>query len=313
MKIFFATDIHGSEICWRKFLNSAAFYKADLVVLGGDVTGKVMIPVTAFNGYWQVTVSGETYRLETREELEDVQRQIRNRGSYPAIVTPDELAVLSAEEGAVDRRFSVEMQQSLDRWMDMADAKLGGGKIPCILNGGNDDIWEIDDIIEASPCVTFGEAKVVELPGGFHMVSMGWTNPTPWDTFREAPEEELAAKIEAVVGQLPDLERAIFNFHAPPYGTGLDEAPALDANLRPTHGGVVMKAVGSTAVRDAILRHQPMLSVHGHIHESRGIKKMGRTLAINPGSVYGDGVLQGAVLDLDPKKGKVSKYLLVNG
>jgi hypothetical protein len=43
------------------------------------------------------------------------------------------------------------------------------------------------------------------------------------------------------------------------------------------------------------------------------IKKMGRTLAMNPGSVYGDGVLQGAVLELDAKKGKVSKYLLVNG
>src|ERR1700740_1794543 len=100
MKIFFATDIHGSEICWRKFLNSAAFYKADLVVLGGDVTGKVMIPITAYNGYWQVTVSGETYRLETQAELEDIQRQIRNRGSYPAIVTPDELTHLSAEEGA---------------------------------------------------------------------------------------------------------------------------------------------------------------------------------------------------------------------
>ena len=142
---------------------------------------------------------------------------------------------------------------------------------------------------------------------------MGWTNPTPWDTFREAPEEELTKKIDAVVGQIPDMERAIFNFHAPPYGTGLDEAPALDANLRPTHGGAVMKAVGSTAVRDAINSYQPMLSVHGHIHESRGIKKMGRTLAINPGSVYGDGVLQGAVLELNPKKGKVTKYLLVNG
>ncbi|HEV8280212.1 MAG TPA: hypothetical protein VGQ26_31600, partial [Streptosporangiaceae bacterium] len=136
---------------------------------------------------------------------------------------------------------------------------------------------------------------------------------TPWDTFREAPEEELAAKIEAVANLVPDMGRAIFNFHAPPYGSGLDEAPALDANLRPTHGGAVMKPVGSTAVSDAIVRHQPMLSVHGHIHESRGIKKMGRTLAINPGSVYGDGVLQGALLELDPKKGKVSKYLLVNG
>jgi uncharacterized protein len=312
MKVFFATDIHGSETCWRKFLNAAAFYKADLVVLGGDVTGKMMVPIVAHPGHWQVTVRGQEYRLETQQELDDIQRQIRNAGSYPAIVSPDELQQLSKEEGAVDRRFTVEMTQSLDRWLDMADGKLRGGEIPCILNGGNDDIWEIDDIIEQSPCVSFAEGKVIDLDG-FHLVSMGWTNPTPWDTFREAPEPELAAKIEAVASRVPDMERTIFNFHAPPYGTGLDEAPALDASLRPMHGGAVMKAVGSTAVRDAIQKYQPMLSVHGHIHESRGVKKMGRTLAINPGSVYGDGVLQGALLDLNAKKGKVQKYLLVNG
>jgi Icc-related predicted phosphoesterase len=312
MKVFFATDIHGSEVCWRKFLNAAAFYKADLVILGGDVTGKVMVPIVAHQGYWQVTVRGQEHRLETQQELDDIQRQIRNTGSYPALVSPDELQQLSKEEGAVDRRFTVEMTRSLDRWLDMADGKLRGGEIPCILNGGNDDIWEIDDIIEQSPCVSFAEGKVIDLDG-FQLVSMGWTNPTPWDTFREAPEPELATKIENVVSQVPDMERAIFNFHAPPYGTGLDEAPALDASLRPIHGGAVMKPVGSTAVRDAIMKHQPMLSVHGHIHESRAIKKMGRTLAINPGSVYGDGVLQGALIELNAKKGKVAKYLLVNG
>jgi uncharacterized protein len=312
MKIFFATDIHGSEVCWRKFLNAAAFYKADLVVLGGDVTGKAMVPVVTHNGYWQVTVRGQTHRLDTREELEAMLTRIRNSGFYPAMVTPDELQHLSQEEGAVDRRFTTEMISSLDRWLDMADGKLKGGQIPCILNGGNDDIWEIDDVIDQSPCVTFGEGKALDLDG-FHLISMGWTNPTPWDTFREAPEDELAAKIEAIAAQVPDMERTIFNFHAPPYGTGLDDAPALDASLRPTHGGAVMKPVGSTAVRDAIKKHQPLLSVHGHIHESRGIKRLGRTMAINPGSVYGDGVLQGAVIDLDPKKGKVAKYILVNG
>lgn len=312
VRVFFATDIHGSEVCWRKFLNAASFYHADLVILGGDVTGKVMVPITAHNGFWEVVVRGEALRIETKEELEKVQTQIRNGGSYPAIVTADELNWLSKEEGAVDQRFSQEMLRSLDRWLDMADGKLKGGQIPCVLNGGNDDIFEIDPVIESSPCVTFAEGKLLDL-GGFQLVSMGWTNPTPWDTFREAAESELAQKIDAVAGLVPDMEHAIFNFHAPPYGTGLDEAPALDANLRPMHGGAVMKPVGSTAVRDAIKRYQPMLSVHGHIHESRGVKKMGRTLAINPGSVYGDGVLQGALLELNAKKGKVSKYLLVNG
>jgi hypothetical protein len=310
MKIFFATDIHGSEICWRKFLNAAAFYKADMVVLGGDVTGKIMVPITAYPGYWEVTIRGERRRLENREQLAEAERLLRDRGSYPAIVTPDELDALNSESAITDR-FNSEMTRSLDRWLDMADGKLHGGEIPCILNGGNDDIFDIDPILEASSCVTFAEGKVLDLDG-FSMVSMGWTNPTPWDTHREAPEDELAAKINAVASQVPDLGRAIFNFHAPPYGTGLDEAPALDANLRPTHGGAVMKPVGSTAVRDAITRYQPMLSVHGHIHESRGVAKMGRTLAMNPGSSYSDGVLQAALIELNQKKGKV-KYVLVNG
>jgi uncharacterized protein len=312
MKIFFATDIHGSEICWRKFLNAAAFYKADLVILGGDVTGKAMIPIVKHNGYWQVTYRGEAMRLETAEEVAEVEKQIRNRGSYPTVVTPDELKVMSEHEGEVDRRFSAEMMGSLDRWLDMADGKLRGGQIGCVLNGGNDDFFEIDELIESSPSVTFAEGKVLDL-GGISMVSMGWTNPTPWDTFREAPEEDLAARIHAVASRVPDMGRTIFNFHAPPYGTGLDEAPALDETLRPIMGGAVMKPVGSIAVRDAITTHQPMLSVHGHIHESRGVKRMGRTLAINPGSVYGDGVLQGAVIELDVRRAKVSKYLLVNG
>jgi uncharacterized protein len=311
MKIFFATDIHGSEICWKKFLNAAAFYKVDMVILGGDVTGKVMVPILQYPGYWELTLNGERVRLETRAELEDIQRKIRDRGSYPTVLAPDELDQLKTEE-AVDRRFTAEMTKGLDRWLDMADAKLRGGQIPCILNGGNDDVWEIDDIIEQSPCTSFAESKVIDL-GGFYLASCGWTNPTPWNTFREAPEDVLAGKLEAVISQIPDMGRAVFNFHAPPYGSGLDEAPALDESMRPIHGGAVMKPVGSKAVRAVIERYQPALSVHGHIHESRGIWKNGRTLAMNPGSSYNDGVLQGAVLELNPKKGKVVRHLLVNG
>src|SRR5258708_19336818 len=133
MKIFFATDIHGSEICWRKFLNAAAFYKSDMVVLGGDVTGKVMIPIVEHNGYWQVTIRGESKRIESREVLAEVQTQIRNRGSYPALVSPDELQHLSEEEGEVDRRFSLEMMHSLDRWLATADTHPARPPIRCVL------------------------------------------------------------------------------------------------------------------------------------------------------------------------------------
>jgi len=311
LKIFFATDIHGSEICWKKFLNAAAFYKVDMVILGGDVTGKAMVPILQYPGYWELTLNGERIRVESRTELDDIQRKIRDRGSYPTILAPDELDQLKTEE-AVDRRFGMEMTRGLDRWLDMADSKLRGGEIPCILNCGNDDIWEMDAIIEQSPCASFAESKVLDL-GGFYMASCGWTNPTPWNTYREAPDDVLTGKFDAVIAQIPDMGRAIFNFHAPPYGSGLDEAPALDESMRPIHGGAVMKPVGSKAVRAAIERYQPALSVHGHIHESRGIWKSGRTLAINPGSSYNDGVLQGAVIELNQKKGKVVRHLLVNG
>ncbi len=313
MKVFFATDIHGSEICWRKFLNSAAFYKADMVILGGDVTGKVMVPIVSPRaGHWEVTFGGQLVQLDTEAELDDIKRKIRDRGYYPAVMSTDELDSLNEADGSVDRRFTQEMTKGLEMWLDMADSKLRGGEIPCILNGGNDDIWEIDDIIEQSPCVSFAESKVLDI-GGFYLASMGWTNPTPWNTFREAPEDVLTTKIDAMVSQIPDMSRAVFNFHAPPYGTGLDEAPSLDENMRPVLGGAAMKPVGSTAVRAAILKYEPVLSVHGHIHESKGVRKLGRTLAMNPGSSYTDGVLQGAILDLNEKKGKVTRYLLVNG
>jgi len=166
MKIFFATDIHGSEICWRKFLNSAAFYKADLVVLGGDVTGKVLVPILAMPGHWEVTFGGQRLQPETKAELDEIQRKIRDRGSYPAVMSTDELDALNEQDGSVDRRFTLEMTRGLDRWLDMADGKLRGGDIPCILNGGNDDIWDIDAIIEASPSVSFAESKVLDI-GGF--------------------------------------------------------------------------------------------------------------------------------------------------
>jgi Icc-related predicted phosphoesterase len=313
MKIFFATDIHGSEICWRKFLNAAAFYKADMVILGGDVTGKVMVPITTSSpGHWEVSFGGQRVQLSTQAELDDMKRRIRDRGYYPAVMTLDELDALNEEDGSIDRRFTQEMTKGLEMWLDMADGKLRGGEIPCILNGGNDDIWEIDDIIEQAPTVSFAENKILDI-GGFYLASMGWTNPTPWNTFREAPEDVLTTKIDAMVSSIPDMNRAIFNFHAPPYGTGLDEAPALDETLRPIHGGAVMKPVGSKAVREAILKYRPALSLHGHIHESKGVRKLGGTLAMNPGSSYTDGVLQGAVLDLNEKKGKLTRYILVNG
>ena len=312
MRIFFATDVHGSEVCWRKFLNAGAFHKADVLIMGGDMTGKAMVPIVHGAGGWEVTLQEQRHQLATEDELQAMEKRISDRGYYPVRLEPDELEAWSADESLVDARFKNEMLRNVERWMALADERLEGKGIRCIVSPANDDMFEIDPIIAAARLVELGEANTIALDG-ISLVSTGWANPTPWKTFRELPEDELRARIDGLVAEVPDPRRSIFNFHAPPYGSNLDSAPKLDADLKYVAGGQALVPVGSHAVRDAISAYGPMLSLHGHIHEGRGAVKIGRTLAVNPGSTYEDGVLQAAIVDLDVKKGEVKRYLLING
>jgi len=212
----------------------------------------------------------------------------------------------------VETRFKAEMISAVERWMALADERLKGTGRRCIVSPANDDIFELDPIIDAAQFVDLGEGNTIELDG-FTMVSTGWANTTPWHTYRELPDDELRVKIDGLVAPVADTKRAIFNFHAPPYGSNLDGAPKLNPDMTYVAGGRAIVPVGSHAIHDAILHYGPVLSLHGHIHEGRGAVKIGRTLAVNPGSTYEDGVLQAAIVDLDPKKGEVKHYLLING
>ncbi len=312
MRIFFATDVHGSEVCWRKFLNAGAFHKADVLIMGGDMTGKAMVPIVRKNGGWELTLQGQPHLLTSEDELAAMEKRISDRGYYPVRLEPDEIAAWNADQSLVDARFKDEMLRNVERWMALADERLEGKGIRCIVSPANDDMFEIDPIIASARIVELGEANTIALDG-ISLVSTGWANPTPWKTFRELPEDELRARIDGLVADLADTRRAIFNFHAPPYGSNLDNAPKLDADLKYVSGGQALIPVGSRAVRDAINAYSPVLSLHGHIHEGRGAVKIGRTLAVNPGSTYEDGVLQAAIVDLDVKKGEVKRYLLING
>ena len=312
MRVFFATDIHGSEVCWRKFLNAGAFHKADVLVMGGDMTGKAMVPITQHNGGWRVTLQEQEHGLADEAEVAAMEKRISDRGYYPIRLSPDEMAAWQADPGLVDTSFKAEMLAQVQRWMDLADERLAGKGITCIVSPANDDIFEIDPIIAAAKLVQLGESNLIDLDG-FSLVSTGWANPTPWNTFRELPEDQLRERIDGLVASVSDRQRAIFNFHAPPYGSNLDNAPQVGADMRYVSGGQALIPVGSKAIRDSILEYGPVLSLHGHIHEGRGAVKLGRTLAVNPGSTYEDGVLQAAIVDLDPKKGEVKRYLLING
>ena len=312
MRVFFATDIHGSDVCWRKFLNAGAFHKADVLIMGGDMTGKAMVPVVQRDGSWELKLQEQPHTITGEDELTAMEKRIRDRGYYPVRLTPDEVDAWSADPALVDARFKDEMLRSVERWMALADERLEGKGIRCIVSPANDDMFEIDPIVDAARNVELGEANSILLDG-ISIVSTGWANPTPWKTFRELPEDELRARIDGLVAAVPDARRSIFNFHAPPYGSNLDSAPQLDADMKYVAGGQALVPVGSKAVRDAIAAYGPLLSLHGHIHEGRGAVKLGRTLAVNPGSSYEDGVLQAAIVDVDTKKAEVKRYLLING
>lgn len=314
MKIFFVTDLHGSEVCWKKFLNAGPFYGADVVILGGDVTGKAMVPIVqSDSGSWEASLQDHRETLESESQVVEFEKRVMNRGYYPIRVSDEEYRALQEDEDLVDKRFKEVMIEGTERWIAMAEEKLAGTGIRVVACPANDDMFEIDDVLARSEVVETGdEEHPIELDG-FTMISMGWTNPTPWNTFREAEEPELARRIQRSLEHAGDPETTIFNFHAPPYESKLDNAPALNPDLTYKSGGQALRPVGSTSVMEAIRSFQPLLGLHGHIHESRGAARIGTTLSLNPGSSYEEGILQAAVVTIDPKKGNVKNYQLVNG
>lgn len=310
--IFFATDIHGSDICWKKFLNAGSFYGAQALVLGGDLTGKAIVPVVRLGGdRYRCTFLQQDFDLEGQDALEDMRRRIRSRGYYPYLTDPDELAALGRDPDAVQAIFQREVLAVVEQWLEIAARKLQGTGLRVFLSPGNDDQFAIDDLLRASPHVILAEGRVIPLDDRHEMISSGWSNRTPWNTYREEDEADLARRYEAMIAGLRDPATAIFNFHVPPYQSNLDEAPELDADLRPRYAGNALVPVGSTAVRAAIEKYQPLLGLHGHIHEGRGHSRIGRTLCLNPGSLYEQGVLQGALIHL--KNGRVESFVLTQG
>ncbi len=312
MKLYYATDVHGSEICWKKFISAGKFYEVDTLILGGDMTGKAIVPIIAQgNDKYKVTLLEQETILDGREEVEKVVKTIQNRGYYPYVTDPEEVAEISSTPGRSDELFLSQALETVERWMAYAEEKLSGTGIRCYVCPGNDDMMEIDAVIAASKSVQLAEGRVVRLDDHHEMASTGWSNPTPWDTHREEPDEALLERIEAVISQVQDIPNAVFNLHPPPYGSGLDEAPELTDDLRPAYAGRSLIPVGSRAVLKVIEKYQPLVSLHGHIHEGKGTRKLRRTLCINPGSMYEQGILHGVVMELKPKG--LGNYLMVTG
>lgn len=312
--LFFATDIHGSEVCWRKFVAAARFYHADLLILGGDFTGKLVIPIVPRGKGFRARFMGKDHELG-EGDLPAFERRVADAGFYATHVDPDRFAELQADQAKVDDLFQRLMTERLLNWITFARSKLTGSGVRILTAPANDDPYFVDDVIAESggELLVNVENEVVELAPGHEMISTGYTNRTPWNTPREFDEDVIGEHIDQMAERLSSLQGAVFNLHPPPLGTKLDLAPKLNQNLEvvTSSGATVMEHVGSKAVYNAIERHQPLLSFHGHIHESAGSDRIGRSTAINPGSEYGEAVLKGALIRIGG--GRIHSYQATSG
>ncbi len=314
-RVFFTTDVHGSTVVFKKFINSAKFYDAQVIILGGDMVGKMIVPLVEQPGRrYHANYLGKIYDVAEGEELEKLEQTLENSGLYPLRVTPEEVQSFQDNKDLVEQRFGVLAAERVSKWLDIAEERLRGTGIRCYVQPGNDDPWEIDAAFRQSDIIQNVDQTVVPIDENHEMLSVGAANQTPWQCPRDKPETDLAAIIDSLAGRVKNLEQAVFNLHVPPHGTNLDQAPELDENLVPKlslGGGFKITSVGSTAVRQAIERYQPLLGLHGHIHESRSAQKVGRTMCINPGSEYGEGVLRGVVLEFSATR--LEDYVFTQG
>ena len=281
--------------------------------MGGDLTGKALVPIVREgDGSYGARVIGEQRVARTAEELDQIQQAISSNGMYPLIVDQEEARRLSEDVGRREEAFEKALLDELRVWVRLADERLGGSDTRAYVIPGNDDPWSIDEVLASGTSVVPCDERV-EVVGSHELVSFGYSNRTPWDTPRELDEDEIYARLKRLTEQLEDPERAIFNIHVPPWESSLDTAFEVDEDLRyVTKGGHPHEVpTGSKAVRQIIEETQPLLSLHGHIHESKGVTKIGRTVAINPGSDYGSGHLDGCLVHLSPDR--VANHYLVSG
>jgi Icc-related predicted phosphoesterase len=294
LTLYYSSDVHGSDLLWRKFLGAAAFYGADASVMGGDLLGKAVVPIERReDGTYRFTFQGGE-RVVAEDELGEAEGAIRFNGFYPWVATTAEIERRRADQEAL---FNDVAKRELKEWLDVAATRANGAQ-PYVI-AGNDDPWYVDELLANAQGLVFCDDRVVQV-GPHEMISLSYANPTPWASPRELDEDALYEKLRTLADQLERSTSAIFNLHVPPFDSGLDRAPKLKADLTPvyTGGHPVPVPVGSTAVRQLIEEVQPLVALHGHIHESRGEARIGRTLAVNPGSEYNTGRLHGVVVRL---------------
>lgn len=310
-ELYYASDVHGSEQCWRKFLGAGRFYGAQALIMGGDLTGKAIVPITADGDSFKAHFLGEDQSGKGQEQLDKLEDAIRYNGMYPWVASAAEVQEAHDDANLRSELFEKVMVDELQRWIDLADERMSEYGIHVYVMPGNDDPWSCDPVLEGASHVQACDERVVKV-GPHEMISCAFANPTPWNSPRELDEDALYTKIKALADQVESPETAIFNLHVPPYDSGLDTANEINPDLTLVYksGQPNPVPVGSTAVRQIIEEYQPLLALHGHIHESRGEARIGRTLCINSGSEYNSGRIHGVTVRLAPTQVVTHQFVI---
>ena len=302
LSLYYASDVHGSDLCWRKFLGAGAFYGVQTLIMGGDLTGKAIIPIVATgDGEHHARFLGEDREVTDGRELDELVAAIRMNGMYPWLTDAAEVARADVDEASRGQLFDEVISREVRRWVELADERLADTDVKGYVIAGNDDPLYVDGLLGSSESLELCDGQITRV-GDHEMLSLSYANRTPWSSPRELDEDELYVRIKGMAEQLENPRSAIFNLHVPPYDSGLDHALKIDADFRPVleGGSTVQVPVGSKAVRRVLEEFQPLLSLHGHIHESRGVTRIGDCVAINSGSEYNTGRIHGVVVHLRP-------------
>jgi len=253
---FFVSDLHGREGRYRRLLEAVRAERPPAVFLGGDL----LPPALPDRGH-----GGDFLGATLRPQLAALRAELGD--AYPELFVilgnddprSQEPALVEGEERGLWRYVH-------ERRIDWAGFDVYGYACtppsPFLLKD-----WERYDVSR------FVDPGCVSPEEGWRSV------PVPPD---EARWRTIAADLDALVPE-GSLERAVFLFHAPPYRSALDRA-ALDG--RSVEHAPLDVHVGSIAVRRFIEARQPLLALHGHVHESARLtgswrERIGRTWCLS--------------------------------
>ncbi|MHB1908008.1 MAG: metallophosphoesterase family protein [Nitrososphaerales archaeon] len=300
-RFLFASDIHSSETVWRKILGYAKSSDLD-VVIGGDLCSSDLDIRFAIDEGSQRFKLGEESggKIVNRDGLVAFQDRTRSKGSYCALVTRREYTELKHNKPKMEKLFKDVAVRELEKSFAEAESKLSRSGRKIYLLCGNDDYQEAADFVAnyKSKVIVPFEDRFVEL-GSSHelLIGLGQSNPDPSGIlhFPRQREEYEIMQVLRKISKGVEMSKTILVTHPPPHGTKLD---VIDSG----------EHIGSTSVRQFIEEFEPIIGLHGHIHESPGTdylvgRKSGSEIpVINPGSEYEKGILNGIVVEIEHGK-----------